>query len=95
LLCGSQLTRRPPTSEQTPGAGGAHPGVLRSLFVDHPDGVFYARLADPFAALLAEHLAAVLKQDMKNPDHALRGRGSKKARLVELTGLEQARPSPR
>ena len=42
-------------------------GVLRRLYVD-TERVVNARLADPFAELLAEDLIEFLEQGIKNPD---------------------------
>jgi len=61
--------------------------VFEVVYVD-TEGVTYARLADPFAQLLADDLLAQLDTDMKNLEPASQVRGSKESSLVEVMGLE-------
>ena len=58
--------------------------IFEALYVDQ-DGVTYTRLADPFAQLVAEGVAADLERVLKNPSPNHEGQGLKEARLVELT----------
>jgi hypothetical protein len=57
---------------------------FEEIYVD-TDRVEEASLADPFAALLADDLTAVLERDVKNPGPSSLDRGSRKSRLVEVS----------
>jgi len=66
---------------------------FEGLYIDDPDRVAYARLAEPFAALLAEDLTVLLHGEKTNLGRYRRGRGSSKQHLVGGRGFEPLTPS--
>jgi DNA invertase Pin-like site-specific DNA recombinase len=65
--------------------------IFDAIYVDI-EGITYTRLAEPFAALLADDLLARLDRELQHPESATQIRGVKENTLVEVMGLE---PTPR